>query len=114
MKYCPNVECPHYLRQGVFAEYADGENVCLDCGTSLVDERPIFPSAENGWIAVTNPLLSIEAQILCDRLLAKGISAYVTDDTVSSFFILTTFGGAQVMVREQDVEQALALLGQAE
>lgn len=39
--YCPNPECPHAERTGEPAEYRSGFTHCIDCGSSLVDAKPL-------------------------------------------------------------------------
>lgn len=105
MKFCPNEECARYSGNNIISTFEDTTKNCPECGSPLADK----PAGD--WVAISNALLSIEAQILCNRLLAKGIQAYITDEHVSSFYILTTFGGAQVMVRQEDHTKAWDILG---
>ena len=106
MKFCPNNQCPYFLEQGMVAAFDDRLVQCTNCGASLSSELP----EESGMVAIKNHLLSIEAHRLRERFEANGIPAYVTDDNVSSFYILTTFGGAQLLIHQRDWDKAVQVL----
>ena len=135
MKFCPNSECSFYLAHGYAAEFEDRIEECIDCGTALVDEQPVFdeePTDEayddepveeldgeldddesdpdSEMVILRAQLLPAEAHILRGRLEAEGIPAFVADEHMSSFYLPNSLGGARLLVRERDWELADEIL----
>ena len=41
LMYCPNPDCPHAIKTGESAEYRGGFTHCRDCGSTLVETKPV-------------------------------------------------------------------------
>lgn len=66
MKYCPNLECPYLVINGMVAEYQDHLDVCPDCETELAEgEAPLLIPNSDAAENDTDDLLSESLSSVC-------------------------------------------------
>lgn len=108
--WCPNPNCLHRDRTGNPAEYCDGIDVCANCGTDLVAERPDFGEGVDltRLVPVRYCVHLQEAQLVSEGLRWRGIWADVIDENIvhMNWFLAAAVGWVKVVVREEDVEAA--------
>lgn len=101
--YCPKCRC----------EFIEGIEICPDCNVKLVEKLPekekpqgdpnikmaaVFISADRGLIAIAKSLLEEE-----------NIDYFTSGEDFKNFFGAVT-GEVEIIVREDDKENALAIL----
>jgi hypothetical protein len=120
MRYCP----------ACGSEYRPGFDVCADCGTELVDEPTATANpAEDGsaahhWIPVHNTGRSMDAELVRSYLEGNGLTAEVWSSGLGRWRMESAitevtgvpndFSAFRVMVPDDQVEAARALLAQSE
>lgn len=120
MKYCPQNECPHFLRTGSLAEYNDSIVNCADCGTELLDgEPPNQIEEENEKVSIDSPLVIIQsytdpsmAHLAKSQLESSGIPVFLRDEQISSIQWLYSqaVGGVKLEVPESYAREAYELI----
>ena len=88
--YCPNSECPHAERTGEPAEYREGMTECHDCGSVLVDARPVMVPLEQDEHEELVPVFEITNAALVpfveSLLTSVGIPYFIKGERVQDFF----------------------------
>jgi hypothetical protein len=117
-RYCPNCG----------AEYRSGFDRCSDCLVELVDDPPPFKQAPPAWEGEGDPEYDPDVHVVevyrTDRLDAEfvrtflesnGIPAITSGEGYSSAYPMNVgaFGQRQVLVREDDAEDARDLIDRA-
>jgi len=104
MPYCPS--CGY--------EFPEGINMCPDCKVSLLEKLPETSDNKEEpekWVVVRRVSFMGEGKIIRGLLVANSIPAVVEDRSFGMIpETMGEFGVIKVMVREQDLERAEALL----
>ena len=128
--YCPNPNCPDFVETGEPGEYNEGVAKCAKCGTWLVPYVPSEllskqPTQEAPWGAGAAPDEDLvvaasfarrqDADLAMSFLQANGIDVMeLAPGSKSSYSDLTFRAGWRLLVRASQLEDARALLADAE
>ena len=100
------------------AEYREGYTMCADCDVSLVSELKSEPEEIPeyvDWIKLITFTDRYEADLAKGLLEANEIEAVIYSDDCGSVDPALTFGlGVRLLVKEEDVKQAKAILVDAD
>lgn len=127
--YCPNDECPDFVRYGLRGEYLEPATTCPKCGTTLLpgsppgtSEPPNAPSAPEPTVdEATGPFVTVasfltehEADLAISYLASNGIRALRRSDDCGGAHPGIGFSNRSwVLVPEEDADEAAALLDDA-
>lgn len=69
----------------------------------------------NKWVTIATVSQPLDAHVLKGKLEAEGIEAFLADENIVSmnFLYSNAVGGVKVQVDEEDVEEALQIIGEA-
>jgi len=139
--YCPNPECPGYKDTGIPGEYVAGIMVCPFCESRLVEQMPDMnaPAKQNEaksgedetkqeeepfsmiddldeeLVAVATYSLQQDAELAVTYLIDQGIDVFESPDDCGGTDPALGFAtGTRLLVPKSQMEQAMALLDEAE
>lgn len=84
MKYCPNVECEHLIRNGIAAEFLDKADRCSDCRGELSEgeaPRP-EPPVYRELVTVYEADRGDQAHLIKAVLANEGIPVHVSGESL--------------------------------
>ncbi len=127
--YCPNDECPDFVRYSLRGEYLEPALICPKCGTKLLPGSP--PGTENPpstagapeptldegtgpFVKVASFLTEHDADLAISYLAANGIRAFRRSDDCGGAHPGIGFSNRSwVLVPEEDADEAADLLDDA-
>ena len=93
--YCPNQDCPHVEATGEPAEYQVGVAECADCGSTLVETTPVWPTDAVEYeefvevLTLDGPAMVSFVQSL---LQSAGIRFFIKNERVQDLLGIGRFG----------------------
>ena len=124
--YCPNDDCPDFLKYGLRGEYRESFTNCPKCGAQLL---PGSPSSDPGTPApveqnasgFSGPIVQVaafltqqEADLACSFLTSQGIDAMVSSDNCGGLRPELGFANnSRLLVPEHQADEAAQLLSEA-
>jgi hypothetical protein len=106
--FCPNPECPVARGTGEPAEYREGVTECSDCGSPLVEARPVWESIDYERFVPVFEIGNAALVPVVDSLLrASGIRFFIKGIGSGLDFVS---GPVKAYVEPDCAEEARALL----
>ena len=124
--YCPNDDCPDFLKYGLRGEYRESLTTCPKCGAHLLPGSPLSdpgipepvqqdaPGFSGPIVRVAAFLTQHEADLACSFLASQGIDAMVSSDNCGGLRPELGFAtNSRVLVPGHQADEAAQLLSEA-